>query len=324
MNPKNEIVRNAVRRFFHLPSLTIAKHVLATHGPLFDNDLEKIRSLVRRVVGKAGNTKRKNTSDKSLFRDTITKMPKTWREVRTPHYLPPGLWLVLSDIHIPFHEPDAVEAAVQAGLAEKVDGIFLNGDIQDCAAVSYWPQRKRDMNGEIELVIDFFDWLRNQFPKQKIVYKPGNHEYRLPRYYMSRAPDLVDTPYMAMESVLGFGERDIEFLDYFQLVYAGRLPIIHGHEVNGISSAVNAARGLFLKTKTFSACSHCHSTSEHPTRTIEGKLLTTWSFGCLCDLNPEYSVFGNNWNHGFALINIEKDGFFEVMNRRILPNGKVV
>ena len=324
MNPKNEIVRNTVRRFFHLPNNTIAQYILDTHGPLFDGNKEKIRSYVRRVVGKAGGPKRDNAKDKSLFRDTVTTMPKTWREVRTPYHLPAGLGLVLSDIHVPFHEPDAVEAAVQAGQAEKVDWIFLNGDIQDCAAVSFWPQKKRDMNAEIEMVIDFFDWLRNQFPGKPIIYKPGNHEYRLPRYFVSKAPELAATPYAAMESVLGFEKRNIEFLDYFQLVYAGLLPIIHGHEVRGISNTVNAARGLFLKTKTYSACSHCHSTSEHPTRTIEGKLLTTWSFGCLCDLNPDYCVFGNNWNWGFALINVEKDGFFEVVNRRILPNGKVV
>lgn len=324
MDPKDEIVRDAVRRFFHLPNQTIAKYILATHGPLFDGDLEKIRSRVRFVVGKKGKHNRGIATDRSLFRDTIKTIPKTWREVRTPYHLPTGLGLILSDAHVPFHEPDAIEAAVQAGQAEKVDWVFLNGDIQDCAAVSFWPKRKRDMNAEIEMVIDFFDWLRNQFPKKKIIYKPGNHEYRLPRYYMSKAPELIDTPYAAMEAVLGFEKRKITFLDYFQLVYAGDLPIIHGHEVKGISNTVNAARGLFLKTKTYSACSHCHSTSEHPTRTIEGKLLTTWSFGCLCDLNPEYCVFGNNWNHGFALINVEKDGFFEVVNRRILPNWKVV
>lgn len=323
MNPRTQIVRNAVRRFNHLPNQTIAKHILATHGDLFENNLDKIRSYVRRTVGQQGNLIRSMTKDKSLFRDTVTSIPKSWREIRTPYHLPPGLWLVLSDLHIPFHEPEAIEAAVQAGQAEKVDGIFFNGDIQDCAAVSYWPLRRRDLNGEIEAVIDFFDWFRNQFPKQKIVYKPGNHEYRLPRYYISKAPELIDTPYAAMETVLGFESRNIEFLDYHQLVYAGLLPIIHGHEIPTISKAVNAARGLYLRAKTFSACSHCHSTSEHPAKTIEGKLMTTWSFGCLCDLNPDYNPLGNDWNWGFALINIEKDGDFEVINRRILPNGKV-
>ena len=33
---------------------------------------------------------------------------------------------------------------------------------------------------------------------------------------------------------------------------------------------------------------------------------------------------GNNWNWGFAFVNVEEDGNFEVTNRRILSNGKVV
>ncbi|MEO5366084.1 MAG: metallophosphoesterase [Magnetococcus sp. WYHC-3] len=323
MNPKTEIVREAVRRFQHLPSKTIARHILATRGDLFNNDIEAIRGYVRRVVGQSGEYKRGNAKDKSLFRDTVAVMPKTWREIRTPYRLNPGTWLVLSDIHVPFHEPVPIEAAVQYGQAEKVTGVFINGDLQDCAAVSYWPQRRRDFNGEIEAVTSFLDWLIDKFPKQEIIYKPGNHEYRLPRYYLSKAPELIDTPYAAMENVLGFEDRNIEFLDYFQIVYAGKLPIIHGHEVRNIDRAVNPARGLFLRTKTFSACSHCHSTSEHTPKTIEGKLLSTWSFGCLCDLNPEYNPYGNDWNWGFAVIDVEKNGNFEVVNKKVLSNGKV-
>ena len=320
---KTKIVKDTIRRFFHLPNRTIARHILAVYGDRFDNDIEKIRSSIRYHTGKHGKIDKKIGSGE-LFRDTPTKMPQTWRRKRTIYNLKPGLWLVLSDTHVPFHEPDPLEAAVQAGQAEGVDGVFLNGDIMDCAAVSYWQTEKRDFNAEIEATIDFFDWLKSEFPIKPIVYKPGNHEYRLPRYFMSKAPELVETPLAAMETVLGFEERNIEFLDYHQLVYAGRLPIIHGHEVRAISRTVNPARGLFLRAKTFAACSHCHSTSEHTPKTLEGKLLTTWSFGCLCDLNPDYNPLGNDWNWGFALINIEKNGQFEVVNKRILPSGKVV
>ena len=100
-------------------------------------------------------------------------------------------------------------------------------------------------------------------------------------------------------------------------------PILHGHEVPNLSRTVNPARGLFLRTNTFAACSHCHSTSSHTAKTVNGELLTTWSFGCLCDLNPDYAVYGNNWNWGFGLIEIRDKGDFEVQNLRILPNGKV-
>ena len=231
---------------------------------------------------------------------------------------------MLSDVHVPFHEPKPLEAAVQYGQAEAVTGIFLNGDFQDCASEGFWPTAKRDFNREVEDVIDALDWLRNEFPGKPIVYKPGNHEYRLPQLFVRKVPELAESPLAAMETVIGFEERGIEFLDYHQIVMAGKLPIIHGHEVMNINRMVNPARGLFLRAKTFAACSHCHSTSEHTPKNIHGEILTCWSFGCLCDLNPDYNPIGNDWNWGFAIVNVEKNGDFEVVNRRILPNGKVV
>jgi len=35
-------------------------------------------------------------------------------------------------------------------------------------------------------------------------------------------------------------------------------------------------------------------------------------------------LLGNNWDWRFTFVNIEKDGDFEVINRRILPSGKIV
>lgn len=324
MASKISIVRDAVRRFHHLPARTIARHIMNTHGDLFENDLEKIRGRVRYVIGQKGKHSRESNGDPSLFRDSgSVKMPKTWIRKTKDYHLDPGLWLIMSDIHVPFHEIAPIEAAVQYGQANKVDGILFNGDIQDCAAVSYWKQAKRDFNAEVEAVVDFFDWMRQEFPTQKFVYKPGNHEYRLPRYYLSNAPELVETPLAAMETLIGFEERKIEFLDYFQKVRAGLLPIIHGHEMPFISKAVNAARGLFNRAKSFSLCSHCHTTSEHTAKTINGDLMTCWSVGCMCDLEPEYSSLGNDWNWGFALVNVEKSGSFEVENKRVMPGGKV-
>jgi len=176
---------------------------------------------------------------------------------------------------------------------------------------------------EVEATIDFLDWIRGEFPEIPMVYKPGNHEYRLPRYYVSNAPELIESPITAMETHLDFEGRGIEFLDYNQVVKAGKLPIIHGHEIRGLDATVNPARGLFLKAKSFAACSHCHRTSSHTERDISGKILTTWSFGSLCDLSPDYMPI-NNWNWGFGIIRVEKNGDFEVSNYRILPSGEVV
>ncbi len=321
---RTEIVRNAIHKFQHLPSRTIARYILHNYGIFFDGDLEKIRAAIRYQLGKQGDKNRKTIGDRVVNHGKVT-MPQTWRQVRTPHKLPPGLWLTMSDLHVPFHEPRPIESTIKYAQAQKVDGIIFNGDLQDCAAVSFWPSVfKRDFDKEVEAVIDFLDLIDQEFPKAMKVYKPGNHEYRLPRYYQAKAPELIGLPLMAFDTVLGLEYRGIEFLQYKQKVMAGKLPILHGDEFMNISRAVNPARGLFLRAKSWAACSHCHTTSQHTATDIHGTMLTTWSFGCLCDLSPDYNPYANDWNWGFALINVEKNGSFEVENKRILPNGAVV
>jgi len=325
MNNRSKIVRETVRRFIHLPNLTIARYLINEYGDLFDNNLDTARTAVRTVRGRKGDKMRDEVVDKSLYltdKDKV-KIPQTWAKTREPYKLNAGSWLVLSDVHIPYHRELPIETAVSYGQSQKVTGILINGDLFDDAAVGFWPTAKKDFNKELEACIDFLDFLRQEFPTQEIVFKPGNHEYRLPRIFVNKMPELCETPLAAMETVIGFEERKIEFLDYYQIVKAGELPIIHGHEVRFLDRSVSPARGLYRKTKTYSACSHCHQTSEWTTRDINGLLITTWSFGALCDLNPDYNPYGNDWCWGVGLINVDKNGDFEVENKRILPNGKL-
>jgi hypothetical protein len=317
-----QIVRDTVRRFSHLGNRTIARHLIANYGDLFDNDVEKARSAVRHIVGKKGELNRENASDKSDFRDSPVLMPKTWSQPRHDYNLPEGLWLYMSDVHVPFHEPKPIEAAVQYGHVNEVTGILLNGDIFDYAGIGFWPTERRDFDKELEITIDFLDFLRHEFPNAKIVFKPGNHEFRLPRYFVAKAPEVATSPMAAMESVMNFEGRKIEFLDFKQKINAGGLSILHGDEI-AISAAVNPARGLFLKSKVSALCGHYHRSSEHTEANLHGQVVTCWSIGCMCNLSPDYAPY-NNWSWGTGLISVgSKGNGFEVESRRILPSGKL-
>jgi hypothetical protein len=71
-------------------------------------------------------------------------------------------------------------------------------------------------------------------------------------------------------------------------------------------------------------CGHWHVTNQYTKNTIEDRLLTTWTTGCMCDLRPDYNPYGNEWNWGFAELWVDKKGDFEIENKRVLHNGKVV
>ncbi len=323
---KGQIVINYIRRYNHLQNQTLAKVINQDYPDVWNGEVEKIRGMVRSYRGAKGEASRRKLSKNhaDLLLKHPLKMPKTWRKKRPKYKLSPGLWLVLSDFHVPYHEPRAIEAAFQAGQAEKVDGIFINGDLMDNPSIGYWDSADRNFRRDVNSSIDFLDFMRQEFPKQKIVYKPGNHEYRLPALFMRHYPEVATSPLAIWDTVMGFEMRNIEFLDYLQVVMAGKLSVLHGHEIKRLHIVVNPARGLFQKILTYGVVGHCHRTSHHEETDLHDMNFPCWSFGCLCDLHPDWWPYANKWNWGFGLINVEADGNFEVVNRRILKNGKVV
>jgi len=314
------LVRETCRRFRHMSHHAIARYLIDNHGPMFDGNVEVARCCVRRVFGKQGRQNRANCNPE-LFDDV--RMPETWNKKRHPYKLQPGTWLVMADLHVPFHETKPIESAFQWAKMNHVDGILFLGDVQDCEYGSYWPVPRRDFLGEVEATIDFLDFVRKEFPDTKLVYKPGNHEYRLPKLYMSFLPQLAQSPLACMENALGFEERGIEFLDYYQIIKAGKLSLLHGHEVRKLNRMVNPARGLFLRAKENASCAHCHTTSKDTRRTLNGECISAWSIGCMCDLSPDYNPYCNDWNWGFAGLHLDKSGSFEIENREIGKSGKV-
>lgn len=318
-----EIVKDVCRQFPQFPTRSLARYLLDQHGGLWDNNIDTIRSAVRYYRGQQGEHNRNQA--KEIIPSIKAEIPKDWNIKSKPFQLGQGKHLVLSDLHAPFHEIKAIESAVAYGQKEKVTGLLLNGDAQDCQSVSFWPSvRRPDFMGEVMVFTSILDFFQQELPKTKKIYKPGNHEWRLIRYYANRIPELVNSPMATFEAMIDFESRGIEFLDYHQKVMAGKLPIFHGHEFRSISTAVNPARGLFLKTKKWAAVAHYHRTSEHTDTDIDDNYLTCWSFGCLCNLHPEYMPFGGNWNWGFAIVEVDEKGNFEVHNKRILSSGKVV
>lgn len=232
--------------------------------------------------------------------------------------------LLIGDIHVPYHNIPALTLALKYGLENEVNTILLNGDIIDFYAISRFEKdpRKRNFGHEVLMTRQFLTTLRQLFPNAAIYYKCGNHDVRYDHYIMRNAPDLLGMNEFSFESLMKLDELNITFIPDKQIIRAGNLTILHGHELGqSVFSPVNIARGLFLRAKDNALCGHHHQASEHSEPNINGKLTTCWSVACLCELHPDYMPI-NKHHHGFAHVKVMDTGEFEVSNYRIV-NGKI-
>jgi predicted phosphodiesterase len=324
---KTEIAREFIARFPDVENRTIAR-VMFKEKPKVFPSLENARNTVRHVRGAGGAKQKKYIVDKSAFKPLGWQkniMPKTQATTRQPVVLDGALKvLILSDIHIPYHDEVAVAAAIAHGKKKRPDVIILNGDIGDFYGVSrHDKDPRRSLSDELDAIRQFLFHLRAQFPKARILYKIGNHEARMEMFLVKNAPVLLGVSDFELPVLLKFDELQIELVPSLTLIRLGNLPIYHGHELpQGMSSPVNPARGIWMRVQESLICGHWHRTSEHTESTgLNKKLSSCWSTGCLCDLSPDYAIV-NRWNHGFVWVETQACGNYEVTNHKII-NGRV-
>lgn len=235
----------------------------------------------------------------------------------------PGRWLILSDIHAPYHDRTTLELAVTEAKRRGVVGVLLNGDTLDSHEISSHdkdPGAPRYVD-EVETGRKLLEWLRGQFPKARLVLKEGNHEERLSRYIIQRAPALFGLEGIDLPALLHFDEVGAEWVTDKRVIALGKLCVLHGHEYRG-GGGVNPARWLYLRAKYVAMCGHFHRSSEHGERNVIGTEERAWSLGCACYLYPRYMPL-NSWNLGFAFVDVSQDGAFSVENKRVF-RGAIV
>jgi len=316
------IAEEYCRQYKDMPNLTLAKLMIKEKGLHFAS-VEVARNTIRAVRGLRGQVSREKNADKSLIvaQSPYFTLPKSAIVKRLPISIKGDKVLLLKDIHFPYHDEEALSIALQYGIEKGCDTLYLNGDIMDCHTLSRWENdpESRSFSQELETVRSFLKMVSPFF--KKIYYKEGNHEERYWRYLSSNAPELVEIDAFNLQSLLWLDQYGVEWIDGRTFAKFNTLNVVHGHEFGqNVFSPVNIARGLYLRAKSHAICGHWHQTSEHNEKDLNGKIITTWSVGCLCDLSPRYRP-ANQWNHGFAILH--RDGkHFHVENKKIYE-GKV-
>lgn len=322
---KRTIAREAVEKNPSASTWTLARLIFNQNKGVWDS-LSAARDCVRVLRGEKtshNHTKKVVTCPRQPI-DVPAADESDWQV----HSLPAdvGQWLVISDLHIPYHSPKAVKKALEFGRAECCDGVLINGDFPDFYQMSRFDRnpQNRSVAGEIELCKRMLDAIEKVGAK-KILYKGGNHDARLPKYAMQRCPELfaVIDIHCNISKIFGLAERGIEYIPDMNPIRHRDLTIVHGHEWgSGVFNPVNPARGAFLRSYDNVLVSHSHRTSDHAESNIRDVVITCKSIGCLCHLHPNYRALGNRWNHGFAVLTTGHG--WSIKNYKILNERDIV
>ena len=295
---------------WEMPTLKLAR-IIFKDNPLSFTNVDHARSFLRSIENKMGKknnhiiTKEMPTRPKNPY-----NLPESDEAIYQPYDLKAKRLLVLSDIHIPYHNIEALTCAFDFAKQEKPDAILLNGDTLDFFGLSRFSKdpKARSFAHELKTFKEFMDVIKKTF-NAKIYFKIGNHEERYFHFLWMKAHEIVGVEEFELENIIKARAEGIEIIKDKRIIKAGDLNIVHGHEFGGsVFSPVNIARGLFLRGKVSAMQGHNHCTSHHVERDMNGGVVKTWSLGCLCELHPAYLPI-NKWNHGFSIVDIDCQDF---------------
>lgn len=214
-------------------------------------------------------------------------------------------FVVLSDIHFPFHDNKAIKATLDFIATKPIDIIILNGDILDFYDVSSFdkdPNRVNSLQKELNLATKFFKDLRTIAPKAKIVFIKGNHCARVERY-LKKHPELFSLDALKLSNLLKLSDYDIDYEpEEYKL---GNLLVTHGTVVRKFSGY--SAHAEMDKNDCSGISGHVHRLSCYYKQT-PSRYMAWYESGCLCDINPEYCK-NPNWQQGFLFGYVDKDSF---------------
>ena len=237
--------------------------------------------------------------------------------------------LVISDLHIPYQDNSAVKCMLAFSKKYKPQRIIVNGDVLDFYSLSVFdkcPERKENLQGELQQARDFFKLLRKNYDGE-IIFLEGNHENRLQRY-LWRNPELAGLKELKIENLLHLSKYNVKQIkvesDYWSAESGEHrikdLIIQHGDgRLNGAKYSQNPGYAAFNTLKNKGGYNlimgHTHRLAQIYNR-MGDKSLVGIEGGCLCKTTRA------NWQQGFVTFENNKTKTFNYKIHRIL-NGKI-
>lgn len=215
--------------------------------------------------------------------------------------------VIVSDIHVPFHDGSAVNAVLSLISDVKPSEVVLNGDIMDCYTVSKYskdPSRGLSLVDELSATADLLTFVRKAAGNAPITYIEGNHEIRMRAYINGNAPALSSLDDIRLDKLLNLEERGIEYIKARNRGAFKRYGnVIVGHFDRVVKDSAGTAKVLVNDHMASIVQGHTHRLGVYHKSTIGGDYVGVEG-GCLCQLNPEY-LDTANWQQGITILSRE-------------------
>lgn len=201
------------------------------------------------------------------------------------------------DLHVPFHNQDAVTYCLD--VARGADIIGQIGDGNDAYGISSFnrdPQRASCLQAEADAYQAV--WLkpvRKMNPTARIIQLLGNHENRLTKYLWKKAPELAGMRSLTWNRIWNLPKYNIELHPHTGLYLAGHR-VKHGERVN--AHAGGSARLEMEDHRCDGVSGHTHRYGVARRTDKEGIKTEWYEIGHACDetqVAAEYCPTPN-WN----------------------------
>jgi len=218
--------------------------------------------------------------------------------------------VVANDFHVPFHDPKAEKLLEKFLADQKPDLFIINGDFLDMWDISSFdrtPKFGSPLLEELKMGRKILERFRKLLPKTKITYIEGNHEFRMKKLLIRKAPELYGLPGFSVPEMLGLKDLDITYIAVTKgassftdnWIRLGDLYIGHWNKVNRFAGYTAKAL-LDLKGVSIVA-GHPHTFGVSARRYVDGREIMAIENFCLCELDPPY-VSKPSWSQGFSVV----------------------
>lgn len=203
----------------------------------------------------------------------------------------------ISDLHAPYEDKRAFALTLDALQLFEPDVVVVMGDFIDCLAVSHFSKNPARVYG-LEHEVEHAKRLLDKIDAGRKVYVAGNHEDRLQRYLMDKAPELM--PFVDIPKLLDLAGKGWEYVPYKHSTRIGKLHITHDVGSAGRYNVFKALDAFQSSVVT----GHTHRLGYVVEGDAVGKCQVSAQFGWLGDFEQvDYMHRINarrNWAHGFG------------------------